>query len=450
MNETQKKRRGGKGRAAPVVMGILLAVLLVFVGFWVRGNSAPLVVIPPPPSPPNPNAYDFYLRAAQGVAKTRDVDAAGAPPRLNRPTFTLAQKQALLALNAQPLADLRAGMAFRYQQPAIRTLAQDSQFSRQQVYGKFRTLARLLVLEGQVREAKGDAAGAAQSYLDAVKLGADIPRGGSSIARFVGIAGQSIGRAPLWTLASRLDGPAAKQAAGRLEIIATNHPPLADTLTEEKYYVQNTALLLFGNPMQTAQMTGNPGAGPGSPAGAWLGGLAFVIYPKRKIMHGLTAYMDGQIAAARAPYGSAPQKPVPAPTDPISRILLPIFSNLRTKDTDAGPTQNALLATTLALHAYHADHGKYPAALSALVPGYLSRGPEDPFARQPNTPLRYKPASDGKNVTLYSVGPDGKDDNGKAINNPRGAGANASNNKNARFYVEQDSRGDVVAGVNRW
>lgn len=443
MEEIRKRpRRGG----VPVVMGALMALLLVFIGFWIRGNSAPRVFIPPPPAPPNPNAYDFYLRAAQAVAKARDVDAVGAPVRPGQAPVSLAQKQVLLAVNAQPLADLRAGMAFRYQQPAVRSLVEDSQFSRQQVYGKFRTLARLLILEGQVREAKGDAAGAAQSYLDAVKLGEDIPRGGSTIARLVGIAGQSIGRAPLWTLADRLDGPAAKRTARRLETIAANHPPLADTLTEEKYYVQNTALLLFGNPMQTALVTGNPGAGP---ANAWLGGLAFVAYPKRRIMNNLTTYMDAQIAAARAPFG-APRKPVPTPTDPISRVLLPLFSNLQTKDTDAGPTQNALLAGTLALRAYRADHGKYPPTLAALVPGYLSRVPNDPFAaRVPNTPLRYKPAPAGKSFLLYSVGPDGKDDGGRPIDNPDAAVRNSPKGRRARYFVERDSRGDVVASINR-
>ncbi len=447
MEEIRKRRprRGG----VPVVMGALMVLVLVFVGFWVRGNSAPLVVIPPPPTLPNPNAYDFYLRAAQNVARARDVDAAGTPARPGQPPVALAQKQALLALNAQQLADLRAGMAFRYQQPAVRTLAQDSQFSRQQVHGKFRTLARLLVLEGQVREAKGDAAGAAQSYLDAVKLGEDIPRGGSTIARLVGLACQSVGRAPLWQMADRLDGPAARRAAHRLEAIAANHPPLADTLTEEKYYTQSNALLLLHNPVAVSQQVSNPGGGANL-VGTWLGGLLSIAYPKRKVMRDLTAYMDAQIAAARAPYGT-PQKPVPVPTDPISRTLLPGFLNLRTKDTEAGPTQNALLATTLALRAYRADHKKYPAALAALVPGYLLRVPNDPFARLPNTPLRYKPASDSKTATLYSVGPDGKDDNGKPIVNPRGTRArNNPANKNARFYVERDSTGDVVAGINRW
>lgn len=66
-----------------------------------------------------------------------------------------------------------------------------------------------------------------------------------------------------------------------------------------------------------------------------------------------------------------------------------------------------LLAATLALRAYRLDHpdAPTPPALDALVPAYLSVVPADPFGRGP---LKFRANAE----RVYSVGPDGRDDNG--------------------------------------
>lgn len=150
-----------------------------------------------------------------------------------------------------------------------------------------------------------------------------------------------------------------------------------------------------------------------------------------------SAYMDKIVANARLPYATKPPTP-PLPSDPLNRILLPVFNRARIKDVNSSETQNALLTVALALRAFRAETGAYPAALAQLVPaGGLSRVPDDPFALF--GPLRYKQTKMG--YVLYSVGPDGRDDNGKAINDPGKIGS-------ARRYVNDSSRGDIVAGVN--
>jgi len=67
------------------------------------------------------------------------------------------------------------------------------------------------------------------------------------------------------------------------------------------------------------------------------------------------------------------------------------------------------LICTLAVHLRAIDHGSEPEALAALVPDYLDQLPTDPFTRQP---LRYR--NDAKGHLIYSVGPDKKDDGGRA------------------------------------
>ncbi len=68
--------------------------------------------------------------------------------------------------------------------------------------------------------------------------------------------------------------------------------------------------------------------------------------------------------------------------------------------------ENLLLAFALA--AYYSDEKQYPRSLSELSPKYLKEIPKDLFSGKP---LIYKPKADG--YLLYSVGPNGKDDEGR-------------------------------------
>ena len=79
---------------------------------------------------------------------------------------------------------------------------------------------------------------------------------------------------------------------------------------------------------------------------------------------------------------------------------LDIYERLR-------PTQFRLLATELAARAFHLDHGRYPESLEELVPELLAIVPRDPFG---SSNLVYR--VNEKTFSLYSIGPDGKDDGG--------------------------------------
>jgi hypothetical protein len=76
---------------------------------------------------------------------------------------------------------------------------------------------------------------------------------------------------------------------------------------------------------------------------------------------------------------------------------------------DRATGSQSLVPVVFALAAYRADHGAYPAELAALGPKYLPAIPEDPFS---GAPIRYK--REGAGYMLYSVGPNGKDDGGRA------------------------------------
>jgi hypothetical protein len=76
--------------------------------------------------------------------------------------------------------------------------------------------------------------------------------------------------------------------------------------------------------------------------------------------------------------------------------------------------RNLHLAFVLA--AYRQDQGRYPEKLDKLAPKYLAKIPDDLFSGKP---LIYRP--EGKGYLLYSVGPNGTDDEGRGPDDaPRG------------------------------
>jgi hypothetical protein len=75
---------------------------------------------------------------------------------------------------------------------------------------------------------------------------------------------------------------------------------------------------------------------------------------------------------------------------------------------DRGVMIPVMAKLSLALAAYRSDRGSYPDALGQLVPEYVKEVPEDPYS---GDALRY--AREGEDYVLYSVGPNGQDEQGR-------------------------------------
>jgi len=91
----------------------------------------------------------------------------------------------------------------------------------------------------------------------------------------------------------------------------------------------------------------------------------------------------------------------------IISLLMPSF-HLTSAAEDEARTRLQLVRVAVALERHRVAHGKYPAKLSALRPGFMKELPNDPFAGKP---FQYKPAKTG--YRLYSIGPNARDDEGK-------------------------------------
>jgi tetratricopeptide (TPR) repeat protein len=94
--------------------------------------------------------------------------------------------------------------------------------------------------------------------------------------------------------------------------------------------------------------------------------------------------------------------------DVLIAMMLPAFYKVQQSADRSEQTQRNL-HLAFALAAYRHDHGKYPNELADLMPKYLPQIPEDLFSGKG---LIYRPAENG--YLLYSVGPNGKDDGGRA------------------------------------
>jgi hypothetical protein len=96
-------------------------------------------------------------------------------------------------------------------------------------------------------------------------------------------------------------------------------------------------------------------------------------------------------------------------------LLLPAVTKVQEAEDRRNQTfEHVRLAFGLA--AFKADNAKYPKQLDELSPKYLAKLPGDSFSGKP---LNY--TSDGTSFMLWSVGPNGKDDNGRGRDDsPRG------------------------------
>jgi hypothetical protein len=93
--------------------------------------------------------------------------------------------------------------------------------------------------------------------------------------------------------------------------------------------------------------------------------------------------------------------------DHLTALLLPAVQKVQMAHDRSEQTYRNL-EVAFALAAYRADNGRYPAKLADLAPAYLASVPDDLFAGKP---LIYKPSEKG--YLFYSVGPNGKDDEGR-------------------------------------
>ena len=454
------------------------AIPLGIAGYLSYLDADPNVQLPPRAAPPHPNGFDLYVKAADLSAQPDPpIDPASDP---NSPNITVAQGAIRYGRTRREAWHQSAAPAWALFKRAQQTPTRDAygyDTERMPGYASLRKLARDKSAEVRLFAMRGEPDRAVDSALDCVQMGFDTSREGSLISRLVASAICAIGISPLsetdgknaLQLPEQLSGPQARAAAARLEQLMARRPSYVAALQTERWMILSVVDRAFKRgDWRTPNAFGN--AAPGNVV--TIGGvpraepfeqrMARLLTPKRSVVAHIHQGFDDAIAEAKAPYkpiarvpdpnlpGSGALKIAPRPAlDPISAQFIPGYY-LRFNVAHE-KTQFDLLLLRLTLQAYKAEKGVYPSNLNALAPAYLRQIPTDDFAG--GQPYNYK--SSGQTYRLWSIGPDTKNDGGKAIGFPKptvGVPPRATPKLPWQQQLPstlQDSTGDIVARETR-
>lgn len=399
-----------------LLIGSCGAALLVLggLGALYRKTTASLGAIPAPLALPKPNGFDRYVAAALAIVPARPaVDAVNdtrvLSPQQAASAYTPARRRAWIATNTKAWTLFDGAKTLPCRHPNRRGILTPFAAER-----SLRELARCQSIRVKEWKSQDQWNAAMNGGLDTLQMGRNVERGAPLIGSLVGMAIEHIGEHAVEDVPSHLSAREAKAATRRLEILIRKAQPFSEVLSEEKW----NCLAMIDSTMGTSR-----GAS----------GVVMTVLTAR----GRSSYvsmMDDFTTQADKPVKS--QKPAAPPSGRLS--VLDIYSGLysttqKSLFNDARrQTLEQLLLLRLALRAYRAQNGRYPAQLSQLTPMTLQRVPVDPFGA--GEALRYRQSGDS--YLAWSIGPDGADNGGTPI--PLKAGKK-------RVVVVQNSRGDVVA-----
>lgn len=196
-------------------MSAAVAALILF-GLIVFVATAPA----PIPPLPKPNGYDDFL-------------SAGAMVRGSVGNYTALdhdQLSVLISTNADSLRQLRVGLTRACSLPTGFTFTNLS---------LLKSLVQLLAAEGRLAEMEGRPVDAAQSYVDAIRFGNEMSRGGFLLYRLVGIACENMGYLPLAKLVPQLSCEQAKPIIAALEKIDEDGVRWDDVLRAERRFARH-------------------------------------------------------------------------------------------------------------------------------------------------------------------------------------------------------------------
>ena len=435
--------------------------LMVLVGLggilWIRGNAAPEYKIPEWKLP-SPNAYDT-LGAARKLEVSKLGKAAVSPVgnydekqgKYIYPPQPLEDRKALLEKNQAAIAKLREALAQDFATPNapgdLNALANDFPRFDFPRFADLRELARLLFFASRTYADLGQQDKAAECALDGIQMGMLISHRSYIIGHLVGVACEAIVRSAFWKRADMLDAKTARSAVIRLEQLEKKRVSLESIIACERDYSQTISYSTFrgANAWQLAdgehEVEETAQKKAANLKEQVVGTAKILWYSKKRIFADNHRYLTEVIALSKLPYD--PKRPLPRKSlDPVGSSSLELFRELQMKDL-ATRAETRLALLCLALRAYKLEKRSYPATLTELVTsGSLKSLPDDPFAPRFGQSFGYRRES-GDKLTLWSCGPDGDDDNGRAIVAKRDDGT-------PRRFVQLGDEGDMVARVNTY
>jgi hypothetical protein len=142
----------------------------------------------------------------------------------------------LVSTDAEPLRLLRLGLTRQCVMPMDSALTNAAGMMNQ--LARMKRLVHLLAAEGRLREMENRPAEAGQSYVDALRYGNEMSRGGFLITRLVGIACEGIGYAPLAKLAPKLKPDDARAVLTALDKLDAGRVTWAEVQQSERRFMR--------------------------------------------------------------------------------------------------------------------------------------------------------------------------------------------------------------------
>ncbi|MCE5324057.1 MAG: hypothetical protein ABFD46_06110 [Armatimonadota bacterium] len=413
------------GKLLFVVISVVIALAAIIALRFYTSNVTPRLSVPARKMP-SPNAYDYSVAASKAIVDANSISNAAYENPKGKQTLT--EWKQILDDNAEAFKTLRKGFSFEYRQPM-----QTWTVGTWPPFPKFRNMGRLLKLDGRLKAALGDWKGSMDSYLDVVEFSIDIHKGGNDFSLLVGTSIRSLVAQDIWDSAKKLNRAEAKAAARRLEKLMAGKPDFTEVLENCSLSTQVEMMPILESsdwrkyvPMIALNDRTD-----------WKDRARLLTCTKSQVLNNYKNFMDQYIDSVSK--GSYTAHIKVTPNYPYGKEMVDLYDRIWFDYTYKTEARNALLLVSLALQAYHSDHGNYPSRLQDLVPAYLSTIPKDPFNTK--RPLIYKKTAKG--YLLYSVGPDGVDNGGNPVCDSR------YKMPQDRYLIHQDSKGDMVAGINR-
>jgi hypothetical protein len=209
-------------------LGILVVVACAAIVGYVllpRGPALPVL--------PVPNGYDDLLKAAQSAVSDRHLPYGEASDE---------ELKDLVGRNRAALTLARGGCARECRVTTDYKLTSSVYASQHMpVLAQIKKLALAFRAEGELAEREGKTNDAARIYLDGIRFGQEICRGGLLIDRMVGIACERMNLDPLLRLESDLDAAACHDVARALEQMEGRREPVQATWNEERIWALRVA-----------------------------------------------------------------------------------------------------------------------------------------------------------------------------------------------------------------
>lgn len=272
--------------------------------------------------------------------------------------------------------------------------------------------ARLFALEAVSRTERGETEAAAESIVNALRMGRAVRAEPVLISALVRIACDAIAaqHAERWVARSIPSADALARVEAALEAEA-DPKILTNVILAERCFgmdIYRKYALAPGGANFAELIGGQP------PAGQMLLRAVPKAYFKMDMVHYIDL-MNDYVAALKKPYpqslmaadevGDAIGKRI-APHYIICRMIVPALGRVFASAQRHMATMDSARLSLAALR-YQAKHGRLPDKLGALVPDFAKALPPDPYTGKA---LIYRRTADG--FVLYALGENGKDDGG--------------------------------------